>query len=95
MGLEQFQTEKEEENNEIRTRKKIKNVNLDRDVWEDLVIEFMDLPMFIAPRMEEKEVKAMVQMMDEMMNPEGDEEPVEVEGLQEIRDVLVDEYIEL
>jgi len=95
MGLEQFQTEKEEKNNEIRTRKKIKNVNLDRDVWEDIVVEFMDLPTFIAHRMEEKEVKAMVQMMDEMMNPEDDEEPVEIEGLQETRDTLVDEHIEL
>lgn len=95
MGLEQFQTEKEQENNEIRTRKKIKNVNLDRDVWEDIVVEFMDLPIFIAHRMEEKEVKAMVQMMDEMMNPEGDEEPIEAEGLQETRDMLVDEHIEL
>jgi hypothetical protein len=70
MGLDQFTTQTPDEPDTISTRKKLKNVNLDREYYvsilEDDPREFLDLVEYV----DESSTKAVAQLIDETLQNE-------------------------
>lgn len=96
MGLEEFTTDNEHGVGEITTRKKIENVSLPKDAWLHLLYHNPVYASYFAGQLGDSETKAMVQIMDQLIE-EGskgtkryEERRNEIKGY---RDEVVEEYI--
>lgn len=96
MGLEDFKSEDEYSIGSVTTRKKIKNVKLEDDDWKHLLYHDPHWATYFANGMEPEEIKAMIQVLDELIEEGRDGVKQNEETTEQIRDVreeLVDEYI--
>lgn len=99
MALDDFKTEKQFEIGSIRSRKKVENVKLKEDEWKLLMEADPWIVSVIANRRKQTEVRAIVQLMDEMIETGkgwageniGEEA---VEKIEDERDEIVEENLE-
>jgi hypothetical protein len=98
MALSDFKTETSTEDQEIRSRKKIYNLELEREQWEEIFITYPSTIRTVMLEGSTSERKAVVQTIDEWVDGEGefDDELTddELEHLETVRDDVVEEYIE-
>lgn len=96
MGLGDFITDREHQVGDVTTRMKIKNVTLTKDSWILISLYHTDAVRVLCQNMETKQVKALVQLLDEVLEEEH-ESPVvdehDLDELEEIREDIVDTYI--
>lgn len=96
MGLEDFKSEDEYSIGSISTRKKVKNVKLDKRHWEHLLWHDPHWASFFGHKMDEQSIKAVVQLMDEIIEEgvEGVARNEEKEQeIEEERDKVVEEFL--
>lgn len=96
MALDEFITEKEYPIGSIKSRKKVENITLDKETWKFFVAHAPDWAESWAHDMERSEVKAIVKLMDSIIE-EGIEgvslSDEELDELESKRDAIVQEHI--
>jgi hypothetical protein len=96
MGLDDFTSEDEYAQGEVKTRKKPENISVEEDEWKWLIIHDPHWAAQLGCQMSLKDAKCMAQMMDEVLA--GDETPYgaasdsQKEAIEEQRKELI-EYI--
>jgi len=99
MGLENFKTSDSSEEysiGSVKTRKKISNVTINKKTWTRILYHNPEMGTVLASGMDEKSVKALVQLMDQII--QGDIEKVDIDeeklkGLEQHRDEVVDTFL--
>lgn len=96
MALDEFITEKEYPIGSIKSRKKVENITLDKDTWKFFVAHAPEWAESWVHDMERSEVKAIVKLMDSIIE-EGIEgvslSDEELDELESKRDAIVQEHI--
>lgn len=95
MALEDFSTDREHPIGEVKSRKKLDNLTIDRQNWVTLIgITEGEFPANIAQGMTDEELKAVIKLYDQQIQDDeyfGWEEDSEVaESVEETRENLVD-----
>lgn len=98
MGLNQFKTESSTDDEEIRSRKRIYNLELDKDQWEEIFITYPNTIPIAMRDGSTSEQKAVIQTVDEWLNGEGDLD-AEItdearEHIEDVRDDMVETHLE-
>jgi hypothetical protein len=96
MALDEFITEKEYPIGSIKSRKKVENITLDKDKWRFFVAHAPEWPESWANDMERSEVKAIVKLMDSIIEEGLDGVALsddELDKLEDTRDNIVQEHI--
>jgi len=96
MGLEDFTSDTTEESSSITTRKKLKNVNLEREYYESMITSEPYMMETAANYTDESSIKAMVQCMDEIIDEGLDGHSISDEKYDEIqaaRDDIVEDHL--
>jgi hypothetical protein len=96
MGLESFETETDGKSGSIKTRKKLKNVNLDRRFYEKLCGYNARHMYLVANHTDEAGAKAVVQYIDEVMEDGVDgytEDEDRQEELATVREEIIEDLL--
>lgn len=96
MGLEDFTSDTTEESSSITTRKKLKNVNLEREYYELVITTDPYMMETAASYTDESSIKAIVQCMDEIIDEGLDGHNISDEKYDEIqaaRDNIVEDHL--
>lgn len=96
MGLEDFTSDTTDETSSISTRKKLKNVNLEREFYEKVVTSTPSFLRTAAYHTDESSTKAIVQCMDEIIEDglEGHNISEEkYDEIEQVRDEIVEELL--
>ena len=98
MGLSDFKTESSTDEQEIRSRKQIYNLELEREQWEEIFITYPNTIPIAMRQGSTSERKAVIQTVDEWLDDEGEFETEltddSLDHLETVRDEMVEEYIE-
>lgn len=93
MGLEDFTADDSTDSESIKTRKKLKNVTLEKEFWTDLIVSAPTYAILAAEYSEESSAKAIIKEMDRVVNEDLEEysvEPEQEEFIQGLRDDFVE-----
>lgn len=96
MGLEDFTSSTTEESSSISTRKKLKNVNFERDFYDTMIASDPQTLSAAAAYTDESSIKAIVQRMDEVMEDGVDGWNIsdqQYDKIEEEREHIVEEYL--
>jgi len=98
MGLSDFKTESSTDEQEIRSRKQIYNLELEKEQWEEIFITYPNTIPIAMRQGSTSECKAVIQTVDEWLDDEGEFETEltddSLDHLETVRDEMVEEYIE-
>lgn len=98
MGLDDFKSEDSSSStsSEIKTRKKLKNITFDSDMYDNILTAYPILLESFCASTDEAGKKAIVQRADEIIEEEGTDHIVmaddSIETLKEERDIVVEEH---
>lgn len=90
MALDNFKEEEEENSSDdydigsISTRKKIKNVTLDKQQWEEFIVNSPNQVAYLSSDMDDNSVKAVVETMDSIIQDGIDDLELDDNRLQTI-----------
>lgn len=96
MGLDDFISEKEYKVGNVSSRKKMKNVNLDKKQWKNIFFHDPHYATYIAHHVGDSERKAIVGTLDEII--EGGIDGIsasdeEMRNIREKRDTIVADHL--
>jgi len=87
MGLESFSTNRENPIGEVKSRKKLENLTVDRSAWRQIISMLGgQFPTSVAEEMTDEELKSLIKLYDEEITEEtyfALEDGSEVEGHRE------------
>lgn len=98
MGLDAFQSEDSSSTEEIRSRKKIENLELEKEEWVEIFAAHPYIASFISDDASLSERKAVIQTLDEILDEENDEygadlSDEDINDIETHREAMVEEYI--
>lgn len=88
MGLESFSTSRENAVGDVKSRKKLENLTIDREHWWVIVHELnAQFPISVAEEMTNEELKAMIKLYDAEIDEENffSVEGMDEESFEEIK----------
>lgn len=97
MGLDKFKEDDEEEEQEIKTRKQIENVTMDKWFWTNIICTAPEWAVQAALNADGNGDKAIIQRMDEILEDGAEGHSLSPEMEQEIeneRNRYVEEHLE-
>lgn len=97
MGLEDFKSDNGNSVGSVSTRKKIKNVKIDKQSWKRILYHHPSFAETIVSGTDEQGVKAIVELMDKIIQQEEDVEgwsENQAEEVERVRNNIVSWHLE-
>lgn len=97
MGLEEFKTEKDYPIGSVKSRKKVSNIKLDKDMWKHFAAHEPYWIQMFCTDLEKSENKALVALLDEILEDGisgANLTDEQLDAIEDARDEIIKEHIE-